>query len=72
MCRAVLNSQPHNIDALNFLAAALLAQGELDAGKDCLRRVIGLTPESAETHANPPRRSPAATSTAPSIITGAR
>src|SRR5258706_2957829 len=52
MCRAVLKSQPHNIDALNFLAAALLAQGELDEGKDCLRQVIGLAPESAETHAN--------------------
>ena len=52
MCRAVLRSQPHNIDALNFLAAALLAQGELGAGMDCLHRVIALTPESAETHAN--------------------
>ena len=52
MCRAVLKSQPHNIDALNFLAAALLAQGELDEGKDCLRQVLRLAPESAETHAN--------------------
>ena len=52
MCRAVLARQPHNIDALNFLAAALLAQGELREGIECLRRVIELAPDSAETHAN--------------------
>ena len=52
LCRAVLAREPHNVDALNFLAATLLAQSEMREGIDCLRRVIELAPDSAETHAN--------------------
>ena len=51
-CRAVLARQPDDIEALKFLAAALLAQGESHEGIACLRRIIQLTPDSAETRAN--------------------
>jgi len=49
LCRSVLARQPDNTDALSFLAAALLAQGESREGIACLRRVAELVPDSAET-----------------------
>jgi predicted O-linked N-acetylglucosamine transferase (SPINDLY family) len=52
LCRAVLARQPDDVDALNFLAAALLAQGVSPEGIACLRRIIQLAPHSADTHAN--------------------
>ncbi len=51
ICRAVLASRPGNIDALNFLAAALLAQGKSGEGIACLQQAIELAPDSAETYA---------------------
>ena len=51
-CRSVLASQPDDIEALNFLAAALLAQGESHEGIAWLRRIIQLAPDAADTHAN--------------------
>lgn len=51
-CRSVLARQPDDIEALKFLAAALLAQGESSEGIACLRRIIQLAPDAADTHAN--------------------
>lgn len=52
LCRAVLARQPDDIEALKFLAAALLAQGESREGIAWLRRVIELAPDSAENFAS--------------------
>ena len=52
LCRSVLARRPDDTDALNFLASALLAQGESRDGVACLRRVAELAPDSAEAWAN--------------------
>ena len=52
LCRSVLAHRPDDTDALNFLASALLAQGESRDGVACLRRVAELAPDSAEAWAN--------------------
>ena len=52
LSRSVLARQPDDVDALNFLAAALLAQGVSVEGIACLRRVIELAPDAADTYAN--------------------
>jgi protein O-GlcNAc transferase len=51
-CRSVLAREHDNTDALQLLAAALLAQGESREGVACLRRVTELQPDSAEALAN--------------------
>ncbi len=50
LSRSVLARQPNDVDALNFLAAALLAQGVSVEGIACLRRVIELSPNVADTY----------------------
>ncbi len=51
LCRQQLQQQPDDVDAMNFLAAALLAQGQAQAGIECLRRAITSAP-SAEAYRN--------------------
>ena len=52
LARSVLAREADNVDALQLLSAALLAQGETQEGIACLRRAAELAPESAETQAN--------------------
>lgn len=52
MCRSVLEREPHNIEALQLLAAARCAQGASREGVAHLRRVTELAPDSAEPHAH--------------------
>lgn len=52
LCRSVLAREPDNTDALNFMAAARLAQGDSREGVACLRRVTELAPDSAQTWAS--------------------
>jgi len=52
ICRARLAAYPGDIEALQALAAALLAQGLSTDGLLCLREAIERAPEKAELHAN--------------------
>jgi protein O-GlcNAc transferase len=52
LSRSVLAREPDNVDALQLLSAALLAQGHSRESLACLRQAAELAPESAETRAN--------------------
>jgi protein O-GlcNAc transferase len=52
VCRAQLAARPGDLDALQALAAALLAQGFAADGLLCLREAIEREPSKAELHAN--------------------
>jgi predicted O-linked N-acetylglucosamine transferase (SPINDLY family) len=46
LCEQALAANPENTEAINFLAAGLLAAGRLDEGLDCLRRAAALAPSA--------------------------
>src|SRR5262249_53777905 len=48
LARTRLRSSPQDVDALQLLGVALLAQGKSADGLDCLRRAAALVPDSAE------------------------
>ncbi|MEA3157668.1 MAG: protein O-GlcNAc transferase [Betaproteobacteria bacterium] len=51
VCRARLTVNPADVQALEALAAALLAQGRSSEGLACLRQALEHAPENAELHA---------------------
>src|SRR5687768_7911586 len=52
VCRARLEAHPADVEALQMLAAALLAQGQTTEGITCLEEAVAHAPERAELHAN--------------------
>ena len=50
LCQSVLAGEPDNIEALNFLAAALLALGRSAEGVAAMRRACSLAPGDAQAH----------------------
>ena len=49
-CRAILLETPDHVEVLRFLAASLLAQGEVEEGTACLVRVTTLVPDPTDVH----------------------
>src|SRR5215210_1953581 len=52
VCRARLAAVPGDVEALQALAAALLAQGLSADGLQCLREAVERAPARADLHAN--------------------
>lgn len=50
LCRTVIAVEPENVEAVNFLAAALLASGQKQAGIEQLRRASALAPGDYNAH----------------------